>query len=189
MIFHAYGLFIGLAVVVGWSVAERIEPKVNLVAPWVIGFGLIGARIWHVIDLWSYYSLNLWQIFAVWNGGMSIWGGLIGGGVGLIIARARQASPLQEKMNILAAIVTALPLSQTIGRIGNAVNGEFVSRVWILPWWGAEAILDLMLFTVLMMMGGDVRARHASPLRVITKILMYLVGYGLIRLVLQPYRL
>ena len=81
--FHLYGLFIGLAVVVGWSVAERIEPKANKVVVWVIGLGLLGARIHHVIDVWEYYSQNLGQIVAVWNGGLSIWGGLTGGGVGL----------------------------------------------------------------------------------------------------------
>ena len=71
---NLYGLIVGIAIVVGWSVGEYIEPKVSKVAPWVIG-----ARIYHIIDLWGYYSDNLGQMMAVWNGGMSIWGGLIGG--------------------------------------------------------------------------------------------------------------
>ena len=182
--FHWYGFFIGIAIVVGYSVAERIEPKVSKVAPWVIGVGLLGARTWHVIDMWSYYAQSWWQILAVWNGGMSIWGGMIGGGGGFIIARARHVSPLREIENLLGAIVTALPLSQAIGRLGNAVNGEFTNLVWILPWWAAEAILDLMLFGILCLL----RVRRSSPLQGHIKVLVYLIGYGLIRYFLQPYR-
>lgn len=187
MIFHFYGLFIGLAVVVGWTVAERIEPKVNIVAPWVIGFGFLGARVWHVVDMWSYYSQNLSQVGAVWNGGMSIWGGILGGFVAFVAfvafvimssrAKSRDPSTSVGMTSMLGAIVTGLPLAQAIGRIGNGINGEFVHQVWILPWWAAEAILDLMLFALL---------RGRTPKY---RIWIYLLGYGLIRLVLQPYRL
>ncbi len=173
---HWYGFFIGIAVVVGWSVAEKIEPKVNKVAPWVILFGFVGARLYHVIDLWEFYSQNFALIVAVWQGGMSIWGGLIGGGVGILIYHYT-IRPLDHLWEMLGAIVTGLPLAQAIGRVGNGVNGEFVNKVWILPWWGAEAILDLMLFVLL---------RGVSPKY---RVGVYLVGYALIRLVLQPYRL
>ncbi len=166
--FHIYGLVVGIAIVVGWSVAERIEPKVNKVAPLVIGLGLLGARIYHVVDLWDYYSQNMWQIWNLWNGGMSIWGGIIGGGLGWWVSGG--------DLKILSAMVTGLPLAQAIGRIANGVNGEFVQRVGILPWWGAEALLDLMLFVLL---------RGSTPKY---RIWIYLVCYGLIRLVLQPYR-
>ena len=167
---HWYGFFIGIAVVVGWSVAEKIEPRVNKVAPWVLGFGFVGARMWHVVDTWSYYSHNLLDIVSVWNGGMSIWGGLVGGLLAWWIVDRRS-------WETLGAIVSGLPLAQAIGRVGNGVNGEFVNKVWILPWWGAEAILDLMLFVLL---------RGVSPKY---RVGVYLVGYALIRLVLQPYRL
>lgn len=179
--FHLYGLFIGIAVVAGWSAAEHIEPKVNKVAPWVIGLGMIGARIYHVIDLWAYYSQNLAQIVMVWKGGMSIWGGLIGGGVGFWIgSRGTQNQDLVDRWKMLGAIVMALPLAQAIGRLGNAVNSEFTNLVWVLPWWGAEIILDLILFGLIWRLRGQ-----SSKVRVG----VYLVGYVLIRLVLQPYRL
>ena len=86
-----------------------------------------------------------------------------------------------ETLKVMVAIVTGLPLAQAIGRVGNAVNGEFWDKVWILPWWGAEAILDLMLFGImwrLSLRGSSSQARVA----------VYLVGYFLIRLVLNPYR-
>ena len=173
--FHPYGLFIGIAIVLGWSVAERIEPRVNKAAPWIIGFGLIGARLYHVIDLWSYYSLNYWQILAVWRGGLSIWGGLIAGSiVALIYFKG-------ETPKVVAAIVTALPLAQAIGRIGNGVNGEFWDKIWVLPWWSVEAILDLALFGI--MWGLSLRGLSSQ-----VRIVVYLFGYFLIRLALNPFR-
>lgn len=170
--FHLYGFFIGLAIVVGYTVAEKLEPKVAKVAPWIIGLGVVGARLYHVIDLWEFYSQNPQLIVAVWNGGMSIWGGLIGGMLAWLLVG-------KGSWELLGAAVTALPLAQAIGRIGNGVNGEFVNLVFGLPWWSAEAILDLLLFGLLW------RLRGLSPQ---FKVLIYLLGYALIRTLLQPYR-
>lgn len=180
--FHLYGMFIGIAIVVGYTVAEKLEPRVGKIAPWVIVLGLLGARVYHVIDFWEYYGQNLGQIVAVWNGGMSIWGALIGGMIGFWVGSSReQNQDLGFRLRALGAIVTVLPLAQAIGRIGNGVNGEFTSIVGILPWWSVEMILDLALFGVMWGLG----LRELSPK---VKVLTYLVGYGLIRYFLQPYR-
>jgi prolipoprotein diacylglyceryltransferase len=175
--FHLYGLMIGIAVGVGHSVAEKIEPEVNKIAPWVIVLGIVGARVWHVIETWSYYGQNLSDIVRVWNGGLSIWGGIIGGILAWWIVDPPCREAGRRSWRSLGAIATVLPLSQAIGRVGNGINGEFTNLVWILPWWGAEALLDLMLFVLLRGFSSKY------------KIWVYLVGYGLIRLVLQPYRL
>lgn len=179
--FHLYGFFIGLAIVVGYSLAERLEPKVAKIAPWAIGFGILGARIYHLIDMWEYYGQNLDQIMAVWNGGMSIWGGLIVGFAAFQFTIYKFQFTKTEKFSILGTIVTVLPLAQAIGRIGNGVNREFVNKVWGLPWWAAEAVLDLILFGILWRL---VLRGSSSKVKVAT----YLLGYGLIRYLLQPYR-
>jgi len=166
--FHLYGLIIGIAIVVGWSLAERIDSRIGRVAPWILGLGIVGARIYHVLDLWEYYMINPSQILMVWRGGLSIWGGLIGGLIGWKAARG--------DVKMLSTIVMVLPLSQAIGRLANAVNGEFTNMVLGIPWWGMEAILDLLLFGIL----------WVAPRRF--KVVLYMVGYGLIRLVLNPYR-
>lgn len=168
----------GIAIVVGWSVAEHLEPKVGKIAPWVIVAGLIGARLYHVVDEWSYYSQNLNQIMAAWNGGMSIWGGMVGGVIGLWIYDLRFKN---FEWSILGAVVTAMPLGQAIGRIANGVNGEFINKVGWWPWWSVELVLDLALFVVLW---GMKQRGRSSQVKVVT----YLVGYGLIRFILQPYR-
>lgn len=167
---------IGIAVVAGWSVAEKVEPKVGRVAPWILVAGFVGARAYHVIDLWQYYSQNLGEIVMVWRGGLGIFGGVIGGLAALQITSLNLQFTSKEKFSILGAMATGLPLAQAIGRIGNGFNGEFVNKVWILPWWSAEAILDLMLFVLLR--GLSSKARVGG----------YLVGYGVIRLVLEPFR-
>lgn len=168
--FHLYGFFIGLAIVTGYSIAEKIEPKVKDGAVYVIVAGIIGARIYHVLDFWSYYSLHLNEIFYVWNGGLSIWGALILGSIATLIYFKG------ETFKAMSAAVTGLPLAQAIGRLGNAVNNEFTNLVLGIPWWGAEAILDLILFAIIWFI----------PLKY--RVVVYLIGYGLIRYLLQPYR-
>jgi phosphatidylglycerol:prolipoprotein diacylglycerol transferase len=166
-----YGFFIGLAVVTGYSIAEKIEPRVKEGAGYVIIAGLLGARLYHVLDFWSYYSTHLNEIFYVWNGGLSIWGALIAGGIVVAIINRKFSNS-----RIWGAIATALPLAQAIGRLGNAVNHEFTNLVLGIPWWGAEAILDLVLFVII----------WCLPMKY--RVVVYLLGYGSIRYLLQPYR-
>ena len=165
--FNAYGLIVGIAAAVGWSMAEYLEPILKRLIPWILLLSLVGARIYHVIEFWEYYQSNNVAMFRVWEGGLSIWGALLLGG-GYLAFRVK---------NMLWAVVTPLPLAQAIGRVANGVNGEFGNLVLGIPWWGMEAILDLVLFGVLVRLKQEWRLGG------------YLVGYGLIRLVLQPYRM
>lgn len=173
--FHMYGFFIGLAIVTGYSIAEKIEPRVKDGAGYVIGAGIVGARIYHVFDFWSYYSLHLNEIFYVWNGGLSIWGALILGSIATLIYFKGRT------LKVLGAAVTGLPLAQAIGRLGNAVNNEFTNLVFGIPWWGAEAILDIILFAIIW--GLTLRGSSSQ-----VRVAVYLLGYGLIRYLLEPYR-
>ncbi|MFH1244319.1 MAG: prolipoprotein diacylglyceryl transferase family protein [bacterium] len=170
MMFHLYGLVVGIAVVVWWSLAERLEPRAKTIIPWVLLSALVGARAYHVVDYWEYYGQNLGQVVAIWNGGLGIFGGIIGGMLGLWIYFKGRT------LKVMGTVVIPLPLAQAIGRVGNGVNGEFTNLVAGVPWWGAEAILDLGLFCLIW------------QIRPIWRIWVYLMGYALIRLVLQPYR-
>lgn len=173
--FHLYGMIVGIAIVVGYSIAERIEPKLSKGATGVIIAGLIGARIYHVIDYMDYYKDHLAQIMYVWNGGLSIWGALMVGAVASIVIYKN------EVWGVMRAAVVALPISQAIGRLGNAVNREFVTTVYGVPWWGAEAVLDLVLFGIMYLL----YKKDVSPSVMVAT---YLIGYGFIRYILQPYR-
>jgi len=159
-----YGLVVGIAVVAWWSLVEYLEPKAKKILPWVMLAALVGARAYHVVDEWGYYVQHYQRIWQVWNGGLSIWGAILGGGV------------VGLATGTLPALILPLPLAQAIGRIANGVNGEFTNKVVGIPWWGMEAILDLILFGIVWKTKKEWRVG------------VYLAGYMLIRLALQPYR-
>lgn len=174
---HLYGLIVGCAAVVWWSLAEKLEVRLKKEIPWLLGLALLGARAYHVLEYWDYYQQDIWAIGRLWEGGLSIWGA-IGAGIGgmLILKYKLKLTSRELNERWASAIFTPLPLSQAIGRLANGVNGEFANKVWGIPWWGAEALLDLGLFGI--MWGVSKRWRSV----------VYLGGYILIRLALQPYR-
>ena len=132
--FHLYGLMIGLGVLVGAWVASKKDKKIWDCLVWVIGGGIIGARLYHVVDWWSYYSQHLSQIPAVWQGGMGIYGGILGGILGLWIYTRRREEPNLLFLKMLDAGALGLPLGQAIARWGNYFNQELYGLPTNLPW-------------------------------------------------------
>ena len=98
---------------------------------WAVGLGLVGARIYHVIDWWSYYSQHLLEIPAVWRGGMGIYGGILGGVIGLWIYVKKRKGRI---LPLLDAGAVGLPLGQAIARWGNYFNQELYGQPTDLPW-------------------------------------------------------
>jgi len=89
-----YGFFIVLGILVGVLVVEKINKKWSMVngqwsmvdvLPYILIPGIIGARLYHVIDYWQYYGENLVDILMVWKGGLGIFGAVIGGMIGIWI--------------------------------------------------------------------------------------------------------
>ena len=81
--FHLYGLIIGIAILIGFeyfSSHQTIIPKnrLDLFSFGLIISAIIGARAYHVIDQWSFYSKNLILIPQTWNGGLGVFGGIFG---------------------------------------------------------------------------------------------------------------
>jgi phosphatidylglycerol:prolipoprotein diacylglycerol transferase len=137
-----YGLFIAIGVAVAtWLTARELARKgydgtLALDALFfVVPLGLIGARVYHVITDYDLYDGNPHSffpgVFEIWNGGLGIYGAVIGGFLGLLLfARLRQVNPL-----VLAdAAAPGLILAQAIGRWGNYFNQELFGRPSSLPW-------------------------------------------------------
>jgi prolipoprotein diacylglyceryl transferase len=133
-----YGLFIVLGVLAGLTVSLKIAKKFGLspnkifdLAFWLIIFGIIGARIYHVFLEWGYYSQNYWNILKVWQGGLAIHGAIIAGLLVLFYFCWK------EKVNfwlVAAVFAPGIALGQAIGRWGNYFNQELFGTPTNLPW-------------------------------------------------------
>ncbi|MBN1170872.1 MAG: prolipoprotein diacylglyceryl transferase [Micromonosporaceae bacterium] len=138
---RAYALCIVLAIVAAAVVTEirmrRRGAPPNLVLDlvvWAVPFGIVGARVYHVLTSPSQYfgsDGRLIDIFKVWEGGIGIWGAVAGGALGVAVACRLTGLPLRF---IAGAIAPALPLAQAIGRWGNYFNNELFGGKTDLPW-------------------------------------------------------
>lgn len=123
-----YSVLILCAIIIAFILADREGRKFKLpkdfvfdLTFWVVIFGIIGARLYYVIFNFDLYKNNLLGIFKVWNGGLAIHGGIIGGLITLIIyCRIRNVNPF--RMTDIA--VPSLIIAQAIGRWGNFFNSE-----------------------------------------------------------------
>ncbi|WP_065107547.1 prolipoprotein diacylglyceryl transferase [Streptobacillus moniliformis] len=152
---YIISLFLGIFVAKKDEIAKKRGIKENIIedyAYFVIIAGLIGARIYYVLLKWGYYSQNLLEVFKVWNGGLAIHGGIIGGLIGTIIfAKMKNV----DSLVLMDMAVGPLILGQGLGRIGNLSNGEIHGFPTITPfsvilkgnfsiWWQEFQAMPLM---------------------------------------------
>lgn len=127
-VIHWYGVIIAVAMLVAIHLSTHEAKKKGLgedtivdVALWAVPIGLIGARLYYVLFELDYYLQNPGEIFAIWNGGIAIYGGLIAGGLVLMGYAKKKGLSLALILDILAPNVL---LAQSIGRWGNFMNQE-----------------------------------------------------------------
>ena len=137
---HLYGLMYVFAVAGAILVSSRRWRKEggdpNLpyeVALWAFPAGLIGGRIYFLITTPSQVPDHWWGPFAIWQGGLGIWGGIAGGVVvGLWVVRRRLSKP--DIRRFMDAAAPGLLVAQSFGRIGNYFNQELFGKPSTLPW-------------------------------------------------------
>jgi prolipoprotein diacylglyceryl transferase len=135
---HVYGLMyvvgITLAIVITRrrvSAAGGDPSLVAEVATWSVPAGIIGARIYFDITTPADIPHHWWGVFAIWSGGLGIWGGIAAGAlVGAWRVRRSGASVAM----FADAIAPALLVAQGVGRIGNYFNQELFGKPSTLPW-------------------------------------------------------
>lgn len=197
-----YGFLIGCAFLLAVIIACELMPERNLKKDlpydliwWIFPLSIIGARFAFVINNIELYN-SFWEMCAVWEGGLSIWGGVMGGALGLVICC------LIKKVNPLSAMDVAAPvliLGQAIGRWGNFANVEVygweitndalkwfpfgvnVNGTWHLANFFYESLLDLIGFFVLLFLLRKTKQKGL----VASSYLMY---YGFIRFFLEDLR-
>lgn len=135
-----YGLIMALAAAFGfWSALRRapqfgVEPRqAEDVLFWIIIGGFIGARLYHVLSSADYYWQHPLDIIKVWNGGLSIYGAVLGGVISLILYRIVSRVAL-DTLAILDWLAPCVLLGQIIGRFGNLFNYEAFGYPTNLPW-------------------------------------------------------
>ena len=209
VVIHLYGLIIATAIYVGWVLSKqrarmyKIPGKIFedpiLFIPLVLA--IIGARLYHVLSSWDYYSHNFILVFNISSGGLGIWGALFGGLLGFFPVSKLKGIPI---LSILDLIAPPLILAQALGRIGNYINQEGFGPPTSLPWgvfidpakrpyqflensffhptFFYEATLDLLIFVVLM----SVSKRFNIPGQLFA---LYLILYSLSRFLVEFYRI
>lgn len=208
---HWYGLMYLLAFLQFWWLGRRrirthaqrieegwtVEQLDDLLFYGVLGV-ILGGRLGEVLFYApGYYLTHPLEILAVWKGGMSFHGGLLGVLVAMTFAAWKMRRSWLAVTDFIAPLV---PLGQAVGRIGNFINGELWGRVCdpSLPWAMAfpqagdlqprhpsqlyQAGLEgLTLFVILWLFSARPRPRGAVSG-------VFLVGYGGFRFVAEYFR-
>jgi phosphatidylglycerol:prolipoprotein diacylglycerol transferase len=137
---HWYGIMYAVAFWAGWRFAvtpfltKRGVPRgeIDRMITWVIVFGLIGARLYYVLqsDL-LYYLTHPQHILAVWEGGMAFFGAIIASFATVFVLTRRRG--YSYWLWVDAAVLFGV-VGQPIGRIGNVINGDILGYASNLPW-------------------------------------------------------
>ena len=180
-----YAVFIVTAIVIGLLLASHEANRKNLPQDTIVDFliyaiplGIVCARLYYVFFRFNLYSEDLLSVFNIREGGLAIYGGVIGG---LIAARLVSRKHRIPMLTLLDVVVPALALGQAIGRWGNYINMEAyglriseealqffpfaveipVGQVWY--WHMAtffyEFCWDLLVFAILLIIRRHIRQR------------------------------
>lgn len=138
---HAFGLFVAMGFMAGtWLAGRRarvagLDPAAiqDIVFPWLLLGGLIGARILYVISYWDrdFAGHPITEAFAIWRGGLVFYGGLIGASLAGIVGMRLKKLPLWRTADCLTP---GLALGHVFGRLGCLMNGCCFGRTCDLPW-------------------------------------------------------
>lgn len=197
-----YGVLIGVAFLLAILLSSQLcesrgiskDFPMDLIW-WVFPFSIIGARLYYVFCSLSEFT-NFWNIFAIWKGGLGIYGGIIGGAIGLIICCIIKKVNILKCMDVVAPV---LLLGQGIGRIGCYFAGcccgveitnpafqwfpiaYFVHNGWHLATFFYECVLCIIGFFLLTNI-----LRKNKDVGIST--FVYLLYYGIVRFVLEFFR-
>jgi phosphatidylglycerol---prolipoprotein diacylglyceryl transferase len=199
-----YGVLIASAVLIGVSLSRRlaksrqIDPEaISDLAIWLVLAAIPSARLYYVIFKWENYSEHPLDIVKIWEGGIAIYGAIIGGTLAAIIFAKIKQIPFWQLADICAPSVA---LGQAIGRWGNFFNSEAYGSRTDLPWgvyipreagyfhptFLYESLWNLMVFALLMWLFVH-DARH-HRLKTGSIFLVYLIAYGVGRYWIEGLR-
>ena len=206
---HVYGLMyvvgITLAILITrrrWQAKGGDPSLVADVATWAVPAGIIGARIYFDITTPADIPPHWWGVFAVWSGGLGVWGGIAAGAAAGVWRVRRAGADVRVFMD---AVAPALLVAQGVGRIGNYFNQELFGKPTQLPWgleislahrpagytafstfqptFLYELIFDLALAAALVWLG------HHRSIRPPGLFALYVTGYSAFRIFEESLRI
>jgi prolipoprotein diacylglyceryl transferase len=135
---HMYGLTLLVAIAIcvlitgrRWVARGGDWDLIFRCAVWGVAFGIVGARLYHLITSWDEVPDAWWGPFAIWKGGLGVWGGIaLGVLAGWVIARRAGA----DAALLADCLAPGLLVAQGVGRIGNWWNQELFGKPSDLPW-------------------------------------------------------
>ncbi|MCH5184961.1 MAG: prolipoprotein diacylglyceryl transferase [Oscillospiraceae bacterium] len=144
----AVGFFVSLLYILSVCEKKGVKPDtVYDVGICALVFGIIGARIYYVIFDFDSVRGSILNFFAVWNGGLAIYGGIIGGAVSVYIYCRRKGI---EFLRVADLVMPGVMIGQAIGRWGNFFNAEVYGRatgvLWRMSINGSEGVHPLFLY-------------------------------------------
>ncbi|MFI5053663.1 MAG: prolipoprotein diacylglyceryl transferase [Acidimicrobiia bacterium] len=136
--FHMYGLILAVGVLVAVWLSERRwrsrgYPRDGIydIAFWVVIWGVIGARVYHVVSDYQLFEDDPLRAVQIWRGGLSIWGAVIGGAIAVVVVTRRRH---MDTLAVMDCMAPGIVLAQAIGRWGNYFNQELFGKPSTLPW-------------------------------------------------------
>lgn len=179
-----YGLILAAAILTAFFLCRANSWKFGISQDdvddfsfWAVIIGILGARLYYVVFNYPYYADNLPEIYKIWHGGLSIYGGVLSGIAFAYFYSRRKAYSFFQLFDLVAL---SLPLAQAIGRLGNFVNQEAFGLPTDLPWkmyvqpqyrpleystssffhpaFLYEAIFDVFVFFILLKLVGRVKS-------------------------------
>lgn len=195
------GLFLAVYLAQKEAPRKKIKPDdvIDFIL-WAFPLAILGARLYYVIFQWQEYAANPIKIFAIWEGGIAIYGGLITGAIVLFVYAYYH---LIEPLDFLDIAAPGVMIAQSIGRWGNFVNQEayggavksldylpafirnqmFIDGSYRQPTFLYESLWNLLGFVLVMSL------RHRPKLfRQGEVTFFYLMWYGLGRFVIEGMR-
>jgi phosphatidylglycerol---prolipoprotein diacylglyceryl transferase len=136
--FHMYGLILAVGVLVAVWLSERRwrnrgyrRDAIYDIAFWVVIWGVVGARLYHVVTDYQLFEDDPFRAVQIWRGGLGIWGAVIGGGVAVVVITRRRHL---DSLAVMDCMAPGIVLAQAIGRWGNYFNQELFGKPSTLPW-------------------------------------------------------
>lgn len=178
---HLYGIFIGLGIIFTYLYSVKESKKFNLTENNVdiaflisLPLSLFFARIYHILSNLNYYISLPIEILYIWNGGLGIFGLILGASLGLYLASKVQKIPFFSLLNL---IFPPILVAQSFGRIGNYFNQEGLGPNGF-PTFFLESFLCLIAFLIYIFKNKWKNYGFA----------FYLISYGTIRFVTEFFR-